>query len=136
MSLNVSGSKYVRVYDTQLKLQVSDKILFARLSTSRKTGNDRVDKETGEIITDAEGKPMPEHMFSSWNARFVGNAFEPGKGLAKGAAINILNGWIINEPYAKQDGSTGYASYVTITDFEVCDVAEGSDEEAGEESEQ
>lgn len=28
MSLNVSGTKYVRVYDTEIKLQVSDRIVF------------------------------------------------------------------------------------------------------------
>lgn len=28
MSLNVSGTKYVRVYDTEIKLQASDKIVF------------------------------------------------------------------------------------------------------------
>lgn len=128
MSLDVSGSKFVKVYDTEMKLQVSNKIVFARLSTSRKTGNDRVDMETGEILMDGEGNPLPERRFSPWNARFVGNAFEPSKGLAPGQSINILSGWIINEPYRKKDGSTGYSVVVTIADFEVCDIADGTDE--------
>lgn len=132
MSLNVSDSKYVHVYGTEIKLQVSDKIVFARLSTSRKTGKERVDTETGEILVDDKGNPLSERIYSSWNARFVGNAFEPAKGLAAGAAINIKNGWIINEPYTKRDGTTGFSSYVTITDFEVCDVADVADEEQGE----
>lgn len=133
MSLNISGSMYVRVYDTELKLQVSDKIVFARLSTSRKTGNDLMDAETGKALTGKDGKPLPERRFSSWNARFVGNAFEPSKGLAAGQTINIVNGWIVNEPFTKKGGSTGYAQTVTITDFEVCDVIDGVDGDTGEE---
>jgi len=135
MSLNVSGTKFVRVYDTEIKLQVSDKIVFARLSTSRKTGKELVDMETGEVLTGKDGNPLPERRFSSWNARFVGNSFEPSKGLSAGQTINIVNGWIVNEPYTKKDGSTGYSQTVIITDFEVCDVAEGFDREADEGSE-
>lgn len=80
-----------------------------------------------------EAQPLPERRRSSWNARFVGNAFEPSKGLAPGQAINILNGWITNEPYKKKDGSTGYALVATISEFEVSDVADGEDEEAAAE---
>lgn len=135
MSLNISGAKFVRVYDTEIKLQVSDKIVFARLSTSRKTGKELTDVDTGEVITGKDGKPLPERRFSSWHARFVGNAFEPSKGLAAGQSINIINGWIVNEPFTKKDGSMGYAQTVTITEFEVCDVAEGEDGEPDEGSE-
>lgn len=133
MSLNISGSKYVLVYDTEMKLQVSDKIVFARLSTSRKTGKDLVDVETGEILAGKDGKPLPERRYSSFDARFVGNAFEPSKGLAAGQTINIVNGWIVNEPFTKKDGSTGFSQFVTITEFEVCDVEEGVDGEASAE---
>lgn len=126
MSLNVSGSKFVYVYDTELLLQVSDKIIFAHLSTSRKTGKD----------TETESR-----AYSSWNARFVGNAFEPAKGLAAGSAINIINGWVTNEGVRlcqksekkegddKRKGSTRIRRYptVTITEFEVCDAIEGED---------
>lgn len=127
MSLNINGSKFVRVYDTEIKLQVSDKIVFAHLSTSRKTGRERVDTETGEVLLADDGSPLPERRRSSWIARFVGNAFEPSKGLASGQAINILNGWITNEPFTKKDGSTGYSLVATISDFEVSDVADGED---------
>lgn len=129
MSLSINGSKFVRVYDTEIKLQVSDKIVFAHLSTSRKTGREQVDAETGEIRLAEDGSPLPERRRSSWNARFVGNAFEPSKGLAPGQAINILNGWITNEPFKKKDGSTGYSLVATISDFEVSDVADGEDED-------
>lgn len=30
MSLSINGSKFVRVYDTEIKLQVSDKIVFTQ----------------------------------------------------------------------------------------------------------
>ena len=56
MSLNISGTKFVRVYDTEIKLQVSDKTVFARLSTSRKTGKEQVDKETGNIVRGEDGR--------------------------------------------------------------------------------
>lgn len=131
MSLNVSGSKFVRVYDTEIKLQVSDKIVFARLSTARKSGNERVDIKTGEILVDEQGNSLPEYCFSSWDARFVGNAFEPSKGLAAGTAINIINGWITHEPFKKKDGTKAYSLVVTITDFEVSEVAEGDEEQEG-----
>lgn len=130
MSLNISGTKFVRVYDTEIKLQVSDKTVFARLSTSRKTGKEQVDKETGNIVRGEDGKPLQERRRSSWSARFVGNAFEPSKGLAPGQAINIINGWIVNEPYKRKDNTTGYSLVATITDFEVSDVIDGVDEEA------
>lgn len=124
MSLNISGTRFVKVYDTEIRLQVSDKIVFASLSTSRKTGNDYVDKKTGEIKIGADGKPLPERAFSAWDARFVGNAFEPAKGLHSGQAIDIINGWIVNEPYVRKTGEKGYYSFVTITEFAVCDVVD------------
>ena len=131
MSLNVSGSKFVYVYNTELKLQVSDKFVFAHLSTSRKTGKNRVDAETGETIVDEHGNPLLERRFSSWNAKFVGNAFEPSKGLAAGAAINIISGWVTNEPFRNKDGVVVYSPVVTVTEFEVCEVAEGDEEQEG-----
>ncbi len=59
MSLSINGSKFVRVYDTEIKLQVSDKIVFAHLSTSRKTGKEQVDAGTGEILLAGDGSPLP-----------------------------------------------------------------------------
>lgn len=123
MSLNISGTRFVKVYDTEIRLQVSDKIIFAKLSTSRKTGKEFVDKETGEVKKNTDGEPLAERAFSSWSdARFVGNAFEPAKGLHNGQAIDIINGWIVNEPYIKKNGVKEYYSFITITEFSVCDV--------------
>ena len=104
MSLNVSGSKFVRVYNTEIKLQVSDKIVFAHLSTSRKSGKNRVDTETGEVLVDEQGNPLPERRFSSWST---------------------------NEPFQNKEGATVYSPIVTVTEFEVCEVAEGDEEQEG-----
>lgn len=130
MSLHVSGTKYVRVYDPEIKLKISDKILFANLVTSRKTGNSKVDKSTGEVVLNPEtNKEVPERINSRWEGRFVGNAFEAAKGLRQGAAINIINGWVTNEPFdGRKDGKKHYALTVTITDFELSDIEEGEDE--------
>ena len=50
MSLNVSGSKYIKVYDPTIRLDYSDKVLWANLVSSRKTGAGKVDGETGEAV--------------------------------------------------------------------------------------
>ena len=50
MSLNVSGSKYIKVYDPTIRLNYSDKVLWANLVSSRKTGAVKVDGETGEAV--------------------------------------------------------------------------------------
>lgn len=47
MSLNVSGSKYIKVYDPTIRLNYSDKVLWANLVSSRKTGAVKIDGETG-----------------------------------------------------------------------------------------
>lgn len=59
----------------------------------------------------------------------MGNAFEPSKGLAAGTAINIINGWITNEPFQNKEGATVYSPIVTVTEFEVCEIAEGDEEQ-------
>ncbi len=129
MSLNISGSKYVKVYDPTIRLNYSDKVLFANLTTSRKTGNIKVDKSTGEAVLNAEtGKPVQERAYSRWEGRFVGNAFEPSKGLRDGDSIDIVNGWITSEKYVGKDGKERYRTVVTISDFQPSEVEEGSDE--------
>lgn len=130
MSLNVSGSKYVKVFDPEIKLKYSDKVVFANLSSSRKTGNDKKDKKTGETLKDPKtGTNIVERIYSRWDARFVGNAFEAAKGLRGGENINIINGWIVNEPFTDNAGKKHFTSYITITEFELSDVADGEDEE-------
>ena len=97
MSFNIgeNSSKFVSVSNVTMKFAFSDKVLFADLRTSRKTGNYKADKETGAAILDEKGNPVPERSYSRWEGRFVGNAFEPAKALKNGQAINIVNGWVV-----------------------------------------
>lgn len=113
MSFNIGekNSKFVAVSNVTMRFAFSEKVLFADLRTSHKTGNPKINKETGEIITDAQGNPVPERIYTHWEGRFVGNAFEPAKALKNGQAINILNGWIDN------------------TDFELSDATEDDEDE-------
>lgn len=128
MSLNVSGSKYVRVYNPAIRLNYSDRVVFADLVSSRKTGNVKVDKETGEVTVNPQtGKEVRERAYSRWEGRFVGNAFEPSKGLRDGAAIDIISGWVTHEPFKGNDGRDHVKAVVTIADFSPSDVADGED---------
>lgn len=67
MSLNVSGSEYIKVYDPTIRLNYSDKVLWANLVSSRKTGAVKVDGETGEAVVNPNtGKEVQERAFSRW----------------------------------------------------------------------
>lgn len=125
MSLNISGSRFVKVYDPSINLSYSDKVLFANLVSSRKTGRVMMDKESGEIAINEMGNKMQERAFSRWTGKFIGNAFEPSKALRNGDEIDIINGWVSAEPYSGKDGKTHFNVVVTITDFEPSVVAEG-----------
>lgn len=127
MSLNVSGSRFVKVYDPSIKLSYSDRVLFANLVSSRKTGKVMMDKETGDIAINSSGQKVQERAFSRWQGKFVGNAFEPSKALRDGDEIDIINGWASAEPYTDRDGKTHISVVVTITDFEPSVIAEGVD---------
>lgn len=134
MSLNVSGSKYVRVYNPSIRLNYSDRVVFADLVSGRKTGNAKVDKETGEVVTNPQtGREIPEKAFSRWEGVFVGNAFEPSKGLRDGTSIDIISGWATYEPYKGKDGKEHIKAVVTIAEFAPSDVAEGEDNATVEE---
>ena len=100
-------------------MNYSDKVLFANLVTSRKTGNAKIDKTTGEVVKDSEtGKEVQERAFSRWEGKFVGNAFEPSKTLRDGDMIDIVNGWVTAEPFTGKDGKTHISLMVTIAEFE------------------
>lgn len=119
MSLNISGSRFVKVYDPTIKLNYSDKVLFANLTTSRKTGNVKTDETTGEVVVNSKsGKEVQERAFSRWEGKFVGNAFEPSKTLRDGDMIDIVSGWVTAEPYTGKDGKTHISLMVTIAEFE------------------
>jgi len=131
MSFNIgeNNSKYVVVNNVTMRFAFSEKVLFADLCTSRKTGKAKADKETGEIIL-KDGKPVPERTYSHWEGRFVGNAFEPAKALKNGQAINIINGWIDKEESTGTNGRKYINVFAVITDFTLSNSTEDDDEEA------
>lgn len=135
MSLDVSGSKYVKVYDLTMNFGYSDKVVFANLVSSRKTGNTKVNKDTGVVITNPEtGKEVQERAYSRWKGRFVGNAFEPSKGLRDGDSIDIISGWITAEKFTGKNGKEYINTIVTIAEFEPSVIGEGEDANTVEES--
>ncbi|BAL01904.1 hypothetical protein OBV_p-00490 (plasmid) [Oscillibacter valericigenes Sjm18-20] len=119
MSLNVGTemSKYVVVNNVTMRFAFSEKVLFADLRTSRKTGKQRVDKASGEVLTDSHGNPIPERTYSHWEGRFVGNAFEPAKALCNGQSIDITQGWVEKDEATGKGGQKYTNVYVIITDF-------------------
>jgi len=127
MSLNVSGSKFVKVYAPTMKLNYSDKVVFATLVSSRKNGR-IIEKSAGDDVTNTEtGSGTEERAYSRWEGRFVGNAFEPSKGLRDGDTINIISGWITSEKYVGKDNKEHYYTCVTIAEFEPSNVEDGED---------
>ena len=96
MSLNVSGSKYIKVYDPTIRLNYSD-------------------------------KEVQERAFSRWEARFVGNAFEPSKFLRDGDSIDIVTGWVTSEKFVGKDGNPHYKVIVTISDFQPSAISESEE---------
>lgn len=134
MSFNIGekGSKYVVVSNVTMRFSFSEKVLFADLRTSQKTGNSKVDKDTGEVMTDGNGNPIPERSYTHWEGRFVGNAFEPAKGLKNGQAINILNGWIDKNESGGDKGKKYTNVFAVITDFELSDAFDDDTEPSDE----
>lgn len=119
MSFNIgeNKNKYVTVSNVTMRFVSSEKVLFADLRTSRKTGRFKIDKQTGEAITTKDGTPVAERIYSHWEGRFVGNALEPAKELQNGQSINIVNGWIEKENTTGKDGKKYTNTIVVITDF-------------------
>lgn len=95
---NITG-KFVTVFDPSIKLDKSERTVFATLSTSKKN-------------TAANGTVSYVNM--TWlNSRFVGEAFEPAKALRNGDKIDIIRGSIENR-YDKEKKIL----YVDVTVFE------------------
>lgn len=121
MSLTVSGSRFVRVYDPTIDLKYSDKVIKARLVTSRKTGRTVPGK-------DGQGE-VDERAYSEFPAQFVGAAFEQAKSL-HGQTIDILNGWIVMEKFTGRDNVVRSVPAVFISDFVLSDLKEAEDGDA------
>ena len=86
-------------YGTVFKVEVTDKRVKARISTSEKN-------KDGEYIN------------SYWNAAFVGNAYDLAKSLTDKDRIHINKCKITNEDYTTKDGEKRSWLQVTIFDFE------------------
>ena len=95
---------YVSVFDPTMKFDISEKMVFAKLSTSKKN-------------TNQDGKT--EYVNMRWMARFVGEAFEPAKALRNGDKVDIIKGIITNR-YDKEK-KTQYVS-VVIFEFGMSDL--------------
>ncbi|MDD3946219.1 MAG: hypothetical protein PHI19_00070 [Clostridia bacterium] len=118
MSFNIGNnpSRYVAVSNVTMRYSVSEKMLFADLRTSKRTGRPKHDKETGEVVLDKQGKPVPERVYTHWEGRFVGKAFEPAKALRNGTYIDIVKGWTEKEEITS-NGKTYTTVYIVISDF-------------------
>ena len=130
MSLNVNNSRFVRVYDPTIDLKYSDRVVKARIVTSRKTGRKAVNEETGEIRRTKDGKEYDERKYSEFHAQFVGAAFEGAKSL-HGQVIDIIQGWIVNDHYTDRSGNPQNQVTVYISDFVLSDF---NDDEGGGEA--
>jgi hypothetical protein len=117
MSFNVGleQSKFVYVSNPTIRFAFSDKVVFAKPRTSSKTGRNKVDDKGNEIL-DADNNTIPERKYSTWEGRFVGEAFEAAKAFKKPTAINIIAGWIDTETFNNKT-----SAFVTISDFSLCD---------------
>lgn len=104
--LNCTG-KYVTVFNPRIMPEISEKILFANLSTSKKITH-------GEEI---------EFENMSWSGRFVGTAFEKAASLKNKDKIDIVKGSITNR-YDKEKEKL-YVD-VTVFDFNLSDLSKGS----------
>lgn len=127
MSLSCSGSRFVRVYDPTIDLKYSDKVVKARIVTSRKTGRK---------VKDEDGQNKDERAYSEFSAQFVGNAFEQAKNL-HGQTIDILNGWIVMDSFKGRDNVMRKTPVVFISDFILSDLkgAEETEPEGAEQGE-
>lgn len=105
---NITG-KFVTVFQPEIQLNVSERIVFANLSTSKKN------KSVGGEIS---------YVNMSWKGRFVGDAFEPAKALRNGDKIDITSGAITNR-YDKINDHL-YVD-VIIFDFSMSDTNKGKD---------
>ena len=130
MSFNIGerNSRFVAVSNVTMRYDFSEKVLFADLRTSRKTGRPKTD-ESGEVVIDEKGRPVDERVFTFWEGRFVGNAFEPAKALKKGQMINIVNGWLDKEVWTGSDGKKRERVFAVITDFTLSNSAYGEQDE-------
>lgn len=107
--LNVTG-RFVTVYSPTMKLEVSDKVIFADLVTSKK-----------ERTIDENGKERINYVNMTWKGRFVGQAAQKVKdlNLSSGTKIAITKGFVENKYYKEKNF---LSLSVTVLDFELENV--------------
>lgn len=104
--INFTG-KYMMVFDPQIKLNISERIVFANLTSSR---------------TDTRTNP-PSYIRSTWfDVAFVGDAFELAKTLKGKEIINVIRGAITCE---KNKNGKYYTNY-SVFEFEFSDTSKNS----------
>lgn len=91
----------------------SDKMVSGRVSEAIKT-----------VRKDAEGKDIYE--FETWNARFVGKAYEKAVTLADKSKITLTQ-WSARNPYIKEKKRS--YPYLLVMDFEVQEQGEKGTQE-------
>lgn len=134
MSLNISGSMYVRISSLPaIKPRISKSWMFADLTTSRPTGAWKVNKVTGELLINPKnGEYIEERAYSDWKGKFVDKAFVDAENLSVGDYINITKGLVVAEKYKGADGKEHISHEVTIFEFTIAGVEEGTDTDTNE----
>lgn len=89
--------RYAMVFDPQIKLGVSERKVFATLTTSRK---------------DNRTNPPSYHRSTWYDVEFVGDALEPAKALHGGEKIDVIRGAVTHEKNTKTGKS--YYNFVVF----------------------
>jgi single-stranded DNA-binding protein len=92
-------------------------MLFADGSTSSKTDEYLLNKETGEPIINSKGEYVFKREYSDWEFVFVGNAFEPAKSLRDNAMIDLIDAWIKMRKWKDKNGNYREKAQVFISNF-------------------
>lgn len=102
---------YMMVFNPQIKLDVSECMVFANLTSSRK---------------DSRTDP-PVYYRSTWfDVAFVGEAFEPAKALRGGEKIDVVRGMMTNE---KNPNTGQYHTKVVVFEFALSQLSRGGNTE-------
>lgn len=103
--LNFTG-RFLYVSNPSIRLDVSERIVFANLTSSR------ADKRTNPVVY---------HRSYFFDVQFVGDAFEAAKALKGGEKIDVIRGMHTNE---KDEHSGRYYSKYVVFEFELSSTPE------------
>ena len=122
--LSVTG-KYVYVFQPALLLNISERIVFANLSSVKK---DTCLDKSGYPLFDQEGNKVIKKTYMHWPAKFVGEAFEAAKTLRDKDCINITRGAIENY-YNKEKKTVSITVVVFEFEFVTSEPKQNEQEE-------